>query len=86
MDFERNELKKQQWQKQYEEANRNLQKAKDMIKKGKDWVKVLANAAAREELDLFIKEMERISYTAKFTLPSDIKNFETNAKLIFKSE
>jgi len=86
MDFGRNEVKRQEWNEQYDKAVDNLKKAKKLVIKGKDWLKIIANAAAREELDSFIKEMEQMSYTAQFTLPAEVKDFETNAKTIFRNE
>ncbi|HVU54633.1 MAG TPA: hypothetical protein VHD83_06235 [Puia sp.] len=86
MDFERTQIKRQQWNDQYNKAANNLKKAKKLVINGKDWLKIIANAAAREQLDSFIKEMEQMSYTAQFSLPAEIKDFETNAKNIFRNE
>jgi hypothetical protein len=86
MDFKRNEVKRKEWNDQYGKALDNLKKAKNLVIKGKDWLNVITNAAAREELDAFIKEMEQMSYTAQFTLPAEVRDFEANAKTIFRNE
>lgn len=86
MDYERNELKKQKWNQQYNKTVDDLKKAKPLIIKGRDWVKIVANAAARNELDSLIKEIEQISFIVTFSLPSNVKDFEKNAKTIFDNE
>ena len=86
IDFVRTQIKRQQWNDQYGKAVENLKKAKKLVINGKDWLKIIANAAAREQLDSFIKEMEQMSYIAQFSLPAEVKDFETNAKNIFRNE